>query len=176
MNIVKKIPLTIISTLLVILLPFVVLTLVTSKTAVVNIRSFVVLSGSMQPLLQVGSVVYAQRQAAYALGDVISFTNDGNQTVTHRIVGMKDNSYITQGDANNSMDSGFISKNKVIGKVFFYVPYLGYAITQLKSPIAFVAAVIIPTILFILFELRNIKIEIEKETEKKILKRLQQIV
>ncbi len=50
--------------------------LITSKTALVKgIRSFVVVSGSMQPAIKVGSIVFVKPAGSYQLGDVIAFDN-----------------------------------------------------------------------------------------------------
>lgn len=178
MTTIKKIPITIISTILFIILPFIVLTLITSRTSLLfNIRSFVVLSGSMQPVFQVGSMVYAMPQSEYKIGDAVTFTNSAGENVTHRIIetSKKYNQTIftTKGDANNTPDQNPVAKDKIIGKVFFFVPYIGLLINLLKSPLYFVGLIIIPSIIFICLELWTIKNEIVKITEKRILEKIQ---
>lgn len=177
MKLLKNIFITFITTTLFIIFPFIVFTLITSKTTVLgNIRSFVVLSGSMQPLFPVGSVVYSQKSSQYNKGDIITYSNKADEFVTHRIVGMKTTNnkttYITQGDTNKIPDSIPVSQEKITGKVFFFMPHLGILIIKLKSPIYFISFLIIPAIIFIGIELWNIKREIEKNTEKRILERL----
>src|SRR5205809_708993 len=91
--------------LLFVILPVVLFTLIASRTGIVGgIRSFVILSGSMTPVLPVGSVVYTQKALGYREGDVIAFRR-GDITVTHRVhaVVQKNNSTVfkTKGDANN---------------------------------------------------------------------------
>jgi signal peptidase I len=173
MNLLKKIPLTIITTILVIVFPFVVLTLISSRTpAVMGIRSFIVQSGSMQPLFPVGSMVYAQQKSTYNEGEIITFINDQNKNITHRIVAKekKDNKtvYVTKGDANNTVDNSVAAEDKIIGKVFFYVPYMGIVTNLLKSPLYFVGFIIVPGLVFIAIELWSIKNEIVRNTEKRI--------
>ena len=47
--------------------------------------------------------------------DIVTFKSD-NEYITHRIVTVNDNNYVTKGDANNAKDVA-ITKDKVIGKV-----------------------------------------------------------
>ncbi len=158
------------------LLPIIIFTLITSKSSIINsIQSFVVLSGSMEPTLPVGSIIYVQPQIAYAAGDIIAFKNEADQTVTHRITDLAFNEqtvYITKGDANKNKDTDPVSADKVIGRAYFHIPYVGYFINFLKTPKGFGLFVILPTALFILFEILNIKKEVDKHIEKKIAERL----
>jgi len=160
------------------ILPLVVFTLITSKAPIIaNIQSFVVQTGSMQPAIPVGSIIYVQKTNQYDKGDIISFTNKANQTVTHRIVTVKKDkniiSYVTRGDANNVADMDPVTKDKILGKMVFQVPVVGSFVNYLKTPQGFISAIVFPTLIFIGIELWNIKKEIEKETEKKVLKRMQ---
>jgi signal peptidase len=163
-----------------IVLPLVVFTLITSKTdKVASIRSFVVLTGSMEPTVPVGSIVYSQKSStnAYDPGDIISFKNKNDLTVTHRIAGKKNSKsgmmYQTKGDANNVTDTDSLPEDKVIGKVIFQVPYVGRIINFVKTPMGFLVLIVFPTLLFIAGELWNIKKEIEKEVEKRVLAKVQ---
>lgn len=175
--------------LLFIILPFVIITLLTSQTDLIHgYKSFVVVSGSMEPNIPVGSIVYALRTTNYGPGDVISFKNAKDQTVTHRVVSVVKESpiqetpsketpwktqYKTKGDANNTPDTELVPASSVLGKVIFQVPYVGRFIGFIKTPLGFGLIIILPTLLFILSELWNIKKEIEKEVEKKVLARMQ---
>lgn len=163
--------------LLFVLLPLVILTLLTSQTDLIRgYKSFVVVSGSMEPYIPVGSIVYTKHETAYAKGDVISFKNANDQTVTHRIVEVvkKDTAlqYKTRGDANNASDTYLVPSGNVLGKTFFQVPYVGRLIGFIKTPLGFGLLIIFPTVIFILSELLNIKREIEKEVEKRVLSRI----
>lgn len=162
-----------------ILLPIAVFTLITSKTdKIAGIKSFVVLTGSMTPSIPQGSVIFTKKAEAYTAGDVVSFNIDG-KNVTHRINAVEqdmngDIFYETKGDANNAVDSELVSAASVIGKSVFHMPHVGKAILFLKSVQGFVALIILPSFLFIGMELWAIKREIEKETEKKVLRRIQE--
>lgn len=161
-----------------VLLPIAVFTLVTSKTdKVAGIKSFVVLTGSMTPSIPQGSVIFTKKAEAYAQGDVVSF-NLAGRNVTHRINAVQqdmngDIYFETKGDANKAIDSELVSPSSVIGKSVFHMPYVGKVILFLKSVQGFIALIILPSLLFIGLELWAIKREIEKETEKKVLSRIQ---
>lgn len=165
--------------LLFVILPIVLFTLFTSRTALLGgIRSFVILSGSMTPAIPVGSVVYTQVNKAYDEGNVIAFSR-GGVTVTHRIHDIvKKGSgivYKTKGDANNTDDSELVSRGNVLGKEFFYLPFAGYVIVFLRTVPGFISLIVVPGLLFIGLEFGNIKREIEKEVEKKLLKKMQTV-
>src|SRR3989338_4815127 len=153
-----------------------VLVLFTSKTSLFGIRSFVVVSGSMEPAINLGSVVFTKSETDYQRGDIVSFSNKAGQTVTHRIMEIKTSpagqSFILKGDANNTADGEEVKKRELIGKVFLTIPYLGRLVSFLKTLPGFLFLIIIPSIIFIGWEIINIKREMEKEIEKKIRRKM----
>lgn len=160
------------------LLPFVVFTFITSKTDMIKgIRSFVVLTGSMEPALPVGSIVYVQKPKFYKIGDVISFSNKAGQTITHRISDIINKKnvlyYQTKGDANRAIDNELITQNSIIGKRIASVPFVGKLIATIRTPLGFGLLIVLPTFMFIGFELWNIKKEIEKNVERKFTQRVE---
>ena len=95
-----------------------------------GLKTYKVLSGSMEPKYHVGSVVYVEKSSIddIEVGDVITFYINDNTVVTHRVID-KDNdteSFHTKGDANETEDGGSVAYDKVDGKVVLNVPYLGY--------------------------------------------------
>lgn len=88
-----------------------------------------VLTGSMEPTIPVGSLIYVQETdpATLETGDVITYRLEGDTMVTHRVVETNpDEGYvITQGDANADPD-GQITFDRIVGKMDFHLPYLGY--------------------------------------------------
>ena len=65
-----------------------------------GIRPYVVYSGSMEPKIPTGAVVFT-KEGAYSLetGDIITFHNE-DTVVTHRVVKKEEGTFITKGDAN----------------------------------------------------------------------------
>lgn len=164
--------------ILFLLLPGVIFTLIASKTPILGgIQSFVVLTGSMEPTLPVGSLTYIKPSGEYQKGDIIAFKNVADQSVTHRIVErFKDfdgYSFRTRGDANNTEDREIVKNSDVLGKSLFMIPFIGYLINFLKTPFGFSALIVFPTTVFIVFELWNFRKEFEKHMEKKILEKMQ---
>lgn len=172
------------------LMPLVTFTLITSKHELLGFKSFVVLTGSMGPSIEQGSIVFIKKSNSYQAGDVIAF-EQGTLTITHRIVEVQDDQgkivsplispldkkpekvfYKTKGDANSAADSKLVTKDQIVGKAQFYFPYLGKLVVSLKTIPGFLLLIVGPTIIFILMELWKIKGEVEKNIEKKFLERM----
>ncbi|MBE5916658.1 MAG: class B sortase [Pseudobutyrivibrio ruminis] len=94
----------------------------------VGISSYNVISGSMEPTISVGSIVYVKGQDfdKLSVGDIIAF-NSGASVVTHRITAIDSESMLitTKGDANSEEDFTPIAYTNVIGKVVFHIPVYG---------------------------------------------------
>lgn len=160
------------------ILPIAVLTLITFKTPLLfNFKSFIVLTGSMQPLIPAGSIVYTQKVSNYNIGDIISYEKAG-VIITHRIFDIKREGgkivYLTKGDANNIPDSDAITSDKIIGKAQFHFPYVGKLLISIRTLSGFLAFIIFPSIIFIGFELWNIKKELEKNIEERLIRKFKQ--
>jgi signal peptidase len=123
-----------------------------------NYKVKVVLSGSMEPTIKTGGIIVARPASEYHVGDIITFGKDTKTEVpiTHRIVSEKDGAFITRGDANDIADTHLVQRRDIIGKVFFSIPYVGYAVDAAKTPTGFVLLIIIPALVIILDELRKI--------------------
>ncbi len=152
-------------------LPLVLFILITSNSSLLwNIRSFVVLTGSMEPFIPTGSVVFVQKQNSYNVGDVVTYSKN-NISVTHRVVRIEDSKYQTKGDANNTADADLVLGDKILGKAFVHIPLIGKFILFLRTPLGFFIFVVLPIILFVMFEFKRIKKELEKDIEKKLKKK-----
>lgn len=92
-----------------------------------SLGQYTVVTGSMEPRIPVGSLVYTKSVQAndIAIGDVIVFESYG-VTITHRVVGLnEDGAFITKGDANDGADFNPVYPQNVLGRVLAYVPLLG---------------------------------------------------
>jgi signal peptidase I len=69
----------------------------------------------MAPTINQNDIIVVKRYDNYEVGDIVTFKSD-NEYITHRIVTVNENNYVTKGDANNAKDVA-ITKDKVIGKV-----------------------------------------------------------
>ena len=69
-----------------------------------GIRPYVVYSGSMEPEIPTGAVVFTKEgEFSPKKGDIITFHN-GDTVVTHRVVKKEKDIFITKGDANKTED------------------------------------------------------------------------
>lgn len=122
-----------------------------------------VLSGSMEPSLQVGSLVVSRPVApeTVLIGDVITFRLDQADVilVTHRVndIGHSSPLYFeTRGDANTSPDPFTVPARNLVGKIILHIPYAGYATEFLKTPFGFVLGLLVPALIVIVMYLRNV--------------------
>ena len=97
---------------------------------------FDVVSGSMEPEIPVGSVVYVEQISPEKVeaGDVIAFWRDGT-VVTHRVVENRFvvGEYITKGDANEAEDINPTRYDDLVGRVKLHIPVIGALMTLLAS-------------------------------------------
>ena len=141
-----------------------------------GIRPYVVYSGSMEPKIPTGAVVFI-KEGAYSpeTGDIITFHNE-DTAVTHRVVKKEEGTFITKGDANNIEDSP-ISADKIIGKYKGRIPKLGDFAMFLQTPLGMAVFIGIPVCAFIIYDIIRRQRQAKKgndETEelKKELERL----
>lgn len=118
-----------------------------------------VISGSMEPAIPIGSLVYVQDMAPAKVqkGDVIAFgssLNDG-AVITHRVV--LNNSvvgeFVTKGDANAKEDMEPVKYENFTGKVALTIPVLGgvfAAIVTIQGKIAVGSMIVLSLVLHLI--------------------------
>ena len=99
---------------------------------------FNVISGSMEPAIPMGSVIYVTHVEPedVQVDDVIAFIDDGS-VVAHRVVTNRTSlgEFVTKGDANNTEDLFPIPYDSLIGVVALTVPMAGAAMSLYSSPV-----------------------------------------
>ena len=96
-----------------------------------GVKPFVAQSGSMEPEIGTGSLVYIDTQNKdVKVGDIIAYKihneiKNKDIIVTHRIVREENGNFITQGDVNKLPDASPVSKGQIIGKYAYNIPKLG---------------------------------------------------
>ncbi|RDZ38207.1 MULTISPECIES: signal peptidase I [Haloferax] len=131
--------------------------------------SYTVLSGSMSPTFDAGDVVVVRdvSPADISEGDIITYraagsaiTDERTDRVTHRVVAVDRSGdspvFRTKGDANEDIDSDPVAADRVVGRVWFRVPYLGLAAQFAQSQLGLVLFVIIPGVLLVVTELYSL--------------------
>lgn len=94
-----------------------------------GIRSYIVLSGSMEPAIRTGSLCFVDTKAEFeeiGPGDVIAFETAGGALVTHRAINVSGGRVETKGDANEVSDGFAVTAENYEGETLFSVPCLGY--------------------------------------------------
>lgn len=111
-----------------------------------GVQAFNVISGSMEPTISVGSIVYVRNVEFEELsqGDVIAFES-GASVVTHRIVEIntEDKLITTKGDANNTEDFNPVSYTNVIGRMIAHLPIYGTIVAWLTDTVGKLVAVVV---------------------------------
>ena len=116
-------------------------------------KNFIILTGSMEPTLNTGDIVFVKETTDIKEQDIISFKVN-NSIVTHRIIETKKEEnkklYITKGDANSGIDSKLTSMEEIEGKYVFKIPLIGNVIIFLKSPLGIAILLLILITFFII--------------------------
>ena len=97
---------------------------------------YVLVSGtSMQPTYETGDLVVTQRQATYAVGDIVEFRVN-RALIIHRIVGGDPvNGYLTRGDNNHADDGFHPTADAINGKAWIHLSGVGRLIVIVRSPL-----------------------------------------
>lgn len=119
--------------------------------------AFTVASNSMSPAIPAGSVVYVHDTGEYDPGDVITYRR-GGRAVTHRIVAETDGGYVTAGDANEAPDEWNVEEEEaIVGEVVFSLPVYGTVLSVVDSPLGYLLAVLLPTLVLLAVEARTLQ-------------------
>ncbi len=110
--------------------PLLILSLV-ALFQIAGLHAFVVLTGSMKPSVNPGDLVLVEKEDHYNVGDIIVFSTQGT-IIVHRIHSVEDKYIITKGDANNYIDPWKIRSDKIIGKTFAVLPYIGLPLVAMS--------------------------------------------
>lgn len=130
----------------------------------IGMRSFTVMSGSMEPTIHVGDVVIDRKISPLSArpGDVVTFSDPTGRKrlITHRIRSLHVHGntvqVVTKGDANNAVERWSVPANGRIGRVELRVWKLGYPLVYAHSRLGLIGMVAVPALLLCLVELRRI--------------------
>lgn len=101
-------------------------------------EAYNVVSGSMEPEIPVGSLIYVEEAAPEEIqdGEVIAFLS-GDSVVTHRVVKNQvvEGRFTTKGDANAQEDMSAVDYDAFVGRVNRHYPYVGALLVLYTSNI-----------------------------------------
>ena len=136
---------TILWILIILMTVLIFLTAFSRKTDIFGYRLYIVMSGSMEPTINVRDAIITKEIDEPQEGDIIAYENENIVTV-HRIIKVytQENNrlYQTKGDKNNIEDRGLVQQSQVKGKLIYRLPLLGRALIFVQSHlIAFVVVI-----------------------------------
>ncbi len=91
-------------------------------------KPLMVISGSMEPTLKVGGILYYEKIDLndFDEGDILVYQTK-EHIISHRIVDITENGFITKGDVNNTVDNYLITNNQILGRgTNWSIPFIGY--------------------------------------------------
>ena len=141
----------------------------------IGLTPYAVLTGSMEPELPVGSLIFVRSvdPADIQVGDDITFKLQSGSLATHQVwkVDTAAQTFYTQGIANKDQDGNImhdgapVAWSNVVGSPVFCIPYLGYINRFCTTPpgmYILVAAVALVIAVSIVVELANMRPESAK--------------
>lgn len=124
-------------------------------------------TGSMEPVMTRGDLIFVKEAAKVKEGDVIAWHNQEGGITTHRIVRENsDGTFNTKGDSNNVEDRASVNSEQIIGIYCAKLAKAGYLLMYLQKPQG-----IISIILLILFSGVLVLWWIEHKENKKLRER-----
>ena len=91
-------------------------------------KPLVIISGSMEPVLKIGGILYYEKINInkFDEGDILVYTTK-DHIISHRIINITDNGFVTKGDTNNTVDGELVNPKQVLGKgTDWSIPFIGY--------------------------------------------------
>lgn len=110
-----------------------------------GIKTYIIVSGSMEPNLNIGDIIIVRDTDDIEVGDIISF-RENMEIITHRVNDIQildgEKKYQTKGDNNNNVDTEFIILKNIEGKVINKIPKLGKVLLILQRKEVIIIAIV----------------------------------
>lgn len=149
------------------------------EVVVNDYNAYVVLTGSMIPTININDVVVTKRTdpGKLKVDDIVTFESTDPRfsglIITHRIKNIYVDSstglysFETMGDNNPSPDFTLTKGEKVLGKVIFRIPKLGYIQQFLASRGGWIIAILIPCLAILSYDIVKLVKTIGKRNQNK---------
>lgn len=134
---------------------------------------YYVLTESMEPEIMAGEMILCKTTDPEELevGDVITYIgNTGelrDKVITHKIVEINDDGFVTQGVANNIPDPQ-IDSSQILSRYVVTIPFAGSLFSVINSKYGFIFLVVIPLALLIVNEISNIVKAFKEDKEEQL--------
>lgn len=140
--------------------------------------AYVIVSGSMEPIIKVKDAVLIKRvdnADDIKVGDVVTYRSLDESyygiLITHRVVNIQEENgnkiYVTKGDHNETVDRSSIDFSQIYGKVVMRIPKIGYIKYFLVSSFGWIIAIVVPSLGIIIYDILKI-VKTVKNKEKKV--------
>ena len=140
------------------------------------ISLYVIVSPSMVPTINVHDMIVdfgVNKEDEVKENDIVTFYSNvidtGGYTITHRVnkinVYNDETRYVTKGDNNKSVDVGFTTIDRIVGKVFLIIPNIGKFQEFISSKWGWLIIVIVPSVAILIADIIKLinLIRIKKE-------------
>jgi len=140
---------------------------------------YIVRSNSMSPTFETGSLLLVKHvdTSSIQVNDIITFKEKNDSVATtHRVVKiLNDNGlqFVTRGDANNVDDPMPVSADEVVGRVVFWIPYIGYLLGFIRTKEGLLVFIIVPALIIIITQIISFIREVKKKEDKPSTEELQ---
>lgn len=136
-----------------------------SEASLLGWKPYVVLSDSMRSEFEVGDIAvsHAVDPAALEPGDIVTFASvdpeSYGEVFTHKIRAITEyegeQAFVTYGTTTGDDDAYPAPFSRVVGQYAFRIPQAGYVFEFFKSPMGYVALVLVPFSLLIGLQIRR---------------------
>ena len=131
--------------------------------SLLGITPMVVVTDSMKPTITGGDMILDVKVPAEEVqpGDIISFFDptrpDRDVVITHRVIRVEESggelSFVTKGDANNTIDIPAVPASCYVGVYRTTIPVLGGIVLFMRTTLGVIVTVIVPVLAVIAYEL-----------------------
>ncbi len=129
-----------------------------------GIKPFIILSGSMEPTIQIGDLAFIQMISPEKLkvGDIIAFRHNNEDIITlHRIIEKEtiNNNLIfrTKGDNNKSEDKLSVYSESIEGIYYKKIDKVGNIAMFIKTPVGLICSLLTVIVIFLIWQVVKIR-------------------
>lgn len=148
-----------------------------NKTEAPLYGAYVIVSGSMEPIIRVRDAVLTKRVDAddIEVGDVVTYRSNDSAyygiLITHRVVNIKEENgkkiFITKGDHNETVDRKAVTADQIYGKVIMRIPKIGYIKYFLVNSYGWIIAIVIPSLGIVIYDIMKLFKNIKAASQEK---------
>lgn len=129
-------------------------------------KSFLIItSGSMEPEISSGELIVISKEKQYLKDDIVTYIDKDNSFVTHRIVNINENDFISKGDFNDVVDD-LNSNLNIKGKVIYHSKIWGFFVLYILKPLVIIYIILFCFINICYWQKNKVKYEKQNKVEK----------